>query len=165
MINIKKNVKLHIMVGYMGFGKTTIASQLSKEYNAIVLNHDDFMTTLFGRNPSKENFRDYKSKVSDLLWVVANKVLNTKSDVIIDSGAWSKEERLLIKLKAAQMRVDVIFHQIDCCINTAKQRVLNRTQTDNDAMYIDENCFNKFLSQYQEISNDEGLIVIHHKGE
>lgn len=42
---------LHVMVGYMGFGKSTLAGKLSKERNAIILNHDEFMMILLGRNP------------------------------------------------------------------------------------------------------------------
>ena len=37
---------IHLMVGFIGFGKTTIAKKLEKDVSGVCLTHDDFMVKL-----------------------------------------------------------------------------------------------------------------------
>lgn len=148
----------------MGFGKTTLAHQLETELSAVVLSHDEYMLTLLGRNPSAEEFALFKDKVFELIWILAAKLLKTGVDVVIDAGAWSAKTRKEYQEKAVKMGFDILFHQLECPIDLAKHRVLERTQTEKSELYIDENCFESLLAQYQPISKDEGLSVVVHKG-
>ncbi len=156
--------KLHIMVGYMGFGKTTLAKKLAKEYNAVRLNNDDIMYHLLGANPTHDIFMEFKPKITDLIWKLAEQILATDTDVIFDMGAWSAKDRKETIKIAKNLNVDVLFHVIDCPIDIAKERVLKRTQEDKSALFIDENCFNMLLKKFEPVTDNENLNNIHHKG-
>lgn len=154
--------EVHLTCGYMGFGKTTFAKKLEKELPAVRLTHDDFMYQIFGRDMPEEQFRHYYIQVYELMWQLAEKIVQAGSNVIIDYSPWSKERRKEAYERAIKFCPKVIFDEMVCDLEVAKQRVLHRTETDNTALFIDENCFNKFLDMYEPISDDEGLTVIRH---
>lgn len=77
---------IHLMVGFMGFGKTTIAKQLEKNLPAVRLTHDEFMVKLYGRNMPYAEFHSNYNKVDKVLWDLAEKIIKTDTDVIMDYG-------------------------------------------------------------------------------
>lgn len=154
--------EVHLTCGYMGFGKTTFAKKLEKELPAVRLTHDDFMYQIFGRNLPDEQFRYYFKQVYELMWQLAEQIVRAGSSVVIDYSPWSKERRKEAFERAKKFCDNVIFDEMICDLDIAKQRVLNRTNEDETALFIDENCFNKFLGEYEPISDDEGLPVVRH---
>lgn len=156
--------KIHLMVGFMGFGKTTISLKLAEEYKAIRLCHDEVMVEMVGRNLPESEFRQKWKIVDEILWKSAADNIAAGHDVIMDYGFWSAENRKLAFERAKTFCSEIIFHQVDCDIKTAKQRVLKRTAQDESQLLIDENCFDIFAKQYQAISPQEGYVVINHKG-
>lgn len=154
---------VHFLCGFMGFGKTTIARRLAVQYSAVRLNNDDFMRILYGRNLPEEQFRPAKQKVVELTWQLAEQIVAAGSSVIFDSGFWSRQSRLEAYERAKHFCDSIMFHQIECDMETAKQRVLNRTATDETSLFIDENCFDMFASAYEPISPDERYDVIYYR--
>jgi predicted kinase len=58
---------IHLMHGFIGFGKTTIAEKLAKELPAVRLNNDEFMELLYGRNPPPELYQDYYNRIDGVI--------------------------------------------------------------------------------------------------
>ena len=146
----------------MGFGKTTFSKQLAQQLPAVCLTHDEFMVDLYGRNMPYADFHTNYKKVDKILWKLAEKIIKTGTDVIMDYGFWSKDVRLQVQQKAKRITPNVIWHQLVCDVNVAKKRVLKRTRENKAELFIDEPCFDEKLKQYQPISSDEGLNVEYH---
>ena len=153
---------IHLIHGFIGFGKTTVAKKLAAELPAVRLTNDEFMEQLYGRNPPAEMFDDYYNRIDGLIWNLAEKIIKAGVDVIIDSGFWSKEFRRANFARAKSITDNVVFHKIECDMETAKQRVLARTNSDNKELEINENTFEIRRKDFEPISESEGYEIITH---
>ena len=84
---------LHLMVGLPGSGKTTEAIRLEHELHALRLTTDEWHRHLFGNdftNDTKDTVHDERhTKIEELMWTTAEKVLKLGVDVILDFGCWA----------------------------------------------------------------------------
>ncbi|HLJ82508.1 MAG TPA: ATP-binding protein [Ktedonobacterales bacterium] len=112
---------LYLVVGLPGAGKTTKARQLEVEASALRLTPDEWMKSLFGRNVPAE--RD--ALEGRLIWI-ALRALRLHTNVILDFGFWSKDERSSLRWIARQIgaKSQVIYVPIDP--ETQRKRVHNR---------------------------------------
>lgn len=155
---------IHLMTGFIGFGKTTLAQKLAQTLPAVCLTHDTYMVKLYGRNMPYEEFHSNYQKVDDMLWLLAAKIIKCDCDVIMDYGFWNKEKRQQAYLRAKALTPNVIFHQVECDMNVAKARILKRSQENPDELYITENEFDTLAKQYHPIDSSEKYDVIYHQG-
>ena len=154
---------VHFLCGYMGFGKSTIARRLALQYNAVILNDDEFIRRLFGRNLPERQFRQAHDKVTKFTWELGERIVSIGTSVIFDRGFWSRESRKNAVERAEKFCDSILFHQIECDMKTAKQRVLSRTAENEDALEITEATFDLFAERYEPISPDEKLNVIYYR--
>jgi predicted kinase len=118
---MKEPAILYLLVGLPGSGKTTKARQLEVEASALRLTLDEWMIPLFGRNDQAE--RD--ALEGRLIWI-ALRALQLHTNVILDFGFWSKDERSSLRWFARQIgaKSQVIYLPIDP--ETQRKRVQNR---------------------------------------
>lgn len=151
---------IHLMCGFIGFGKTTIAKQLEKNIPAVRFNNDDIMLERYGRNP--DDFATKYAAVDAYIRAEAAKCVAEGQDVIMDYGFWSHEKRKKYYEWAKTLTDNVVFHAVNCDLDTAKQRLLERTKTDETALFIDENAFDTLLKNYEPWSVvDKYPVVLH----
>ena len=151
---------IHLMVGFMGFGKTTIAKELEKKFSAVRLTHDEIMLERYGRNP--DDFQEKYKKVDDFIKNETKKYIKQGQDVILDYGFWTHKKREEYYLWAKTLTNEVIFHVPECDLEVAKHRTMTRTQNDNAALIIDENAFDTLLMQYEPWNYMDDYPVIFH---
>ena len=154
---------IHLMVGFIGFGKTTIAKQLSKTIPAIRLTHDEFMVKRYGRNPD-----DFQTKYDIIDQEIRKKtaeLIKSGQSVILDYGFWTHQKREEYHNWAKTLTDDVVFHCIYCEMDIAKQRILARTENDTDSLEIDANTFDILALKYEPWSDDDKYPVIFHYDE
>lgn len=154
---------MHLMTGFIGFGKTTIAKELEKKLGAIRLTHDDIMFSRYGRNP--DDFQTKYKIVDDFIRAEAAKYIAQGRDVILDYGFWTHKRRERYYRWAKTLTNDVIFHCVFCDLDVAKSRVLERTKNDENSLMIDENIFNTYLAQYEPWGGKDDYPVVLHNAE
>ena len=122
-------VAIHLMYGFIGFGKTTIAKRIAKDTPAVRLCIDDFNVKLFGRNPYSDGFGKYIELNKELIWDITKETIANGIDVIIDSGGVSTIKRRTDELQRAKaITPNVVLHIIKCDMETARKRTLERTK-------------------------------------
>lgn len=79
---------LHLMVGLPGSGKNTEAKKLEQKYGALRLTPDEWQYFLFGHDISDPEHDERHTRVEELMWEIAVKVLKAggMSSLISDSG-------------------------------------------------------------------------------
>jgi predicted kinase len=95
---MKEPAILYLIVGLPGAGKTTKARQLEVEASALRLTPAEWMKSLFGRNdPATRDVLEGR-----LIWI-ALRALQLHTNVILDFGFWSKDERSSLRWIAKQI--------------------------------------------------------------
>lgn len=118
---------VHLMCGYIGFGKTTIAKQLEKQLGARRFTPDDVMIELFGTEVG-DDFMDKANKVDQYIWEQIALAIKTGQDVIYDAGSWSADDRKYVMQRLKKLGAKALWHQVNCDIDLAKQRTLARSK-------------------------------------
>lgn len=83
---------IHLMCGYIGFGKTTVAKQIEQETGARRFTPDDVMIELFGTDVG-DDFMEKANKVDEYIWEQIALTIKNGQDVIYDAGSWSADDR------------------------------------------------------------------------
>lgn len=157
-IIIRKIPAIHLICGFIGFGKTTYAKRLEQELPAVRFTHDEIMCARYGRSP--EDFPE-KYKLTDKeIRRDATAEISRGHNVILDYGFWSKKKRQAYYRWARQLTPEVCFHVLRCDLNTAKERVLKRNADNLNELFIDENAFNILLQQYEPLSEEENYPAV-----
>jgi len=152
---------IHLMHGFIGFGKTTIAKQLAHDLPAVRFSNDEWMIALYGRGPhGEENHSKYWQNINKLQWSIIEQIVRAGGDVIIDDGHWGRDWRKSDAERALKFADRVVFHNVKCDINTARARCVARTNSDENELFICENTFDLLLLKFEPISDDEGFEVI-----
>ena len=158
--NLIMSSEIHLIHGFMGFGKTTLAKQLEISLPAVRFTHDEIMFARHGRTP--DNFTKCYEEVTQYIKNETIKEIAKGNNVILDFGFWDKQTRQEFYIWAKKLTYKVYFHALVCDIDIAKSRVLTRTKNNPDELYIDESCFNDRLKKFTPLSDDEGLKTIYH---
>ena len=143
-----------LMCGFLGFGKTTYAKKLEQKLPAVRFTHDEIMCRRYGRSP--DNFEEKYREIDNFIRLQTQIAITNGQHVILDYGFWTKEKRKEYYDWAKSLTPNVHFYATLCDIETARKRILERTQNNPQELFIDENCFNQLLPTYEPITAEEG---------
>lgn len=117
--------KLFLMVGLPGAGKTTRAEELAAAHHALRLTPDEWMISLFdGSQPDGK-----RDLLEGLLIALALQALRLGTNVVLDFGLWSRDERSALRWLATSAGADcqVIYLPVDKDVQCA--RITHRQTT------------------------------------
>src|ERR687890_2323633 len=88
---------LFLTVGLPGTGKTTAARHIEVEQKALRLTKDEWVKALYGQ----ENPRSAQDVIEGRLIEIGLRALELGTNVVLDFGLWSREERSALRQAAA----------------------------------------------------------------
>jgi predicted kinase len=101
----KNQPTLFLTVGLPGTGKTTAARRIEAEKPALRLTKDEWMKALYGRdNPAAA-----AAVIEGRLIQIGMRALELGTNVIIDFGLWSRNERSALRQAAADIDAAVVI--------------------------------------------------------
>jgi predicted kinase len=100
---------LHLLCGLPASGKSTLARQLAERDRAIRFNPDEWLHDL------QVDFydEDFRYRLEDRQWLLAQELLLLGVDVVIDWGIWVPEHREPKRVWAREHGVRVVLHVLD----------------------------------------------------
>jgi len=160
---MKNNIKpiAHVIIGFIGAGKTTFAKKLEKETGALRFTKDEWMISIFGNDPTIEGFEIYDDRISKLAFEKALYSIKAGHDVIIDEGFWVRSQRDEARKKIEEAGGKVQFYYIKNTHETMKQRVSKRNQKiTTDAFTISEEMYDGYKKYFEEPLSEEHCIIV-----
>ena len=122
--------RIHLIEGPVGSGKSTLASQLSKQFNAPRLILDKWMVTLFSPDRPSESFINWyverKDRCINQIWDVAQGIIATNSDVILELGLIQHSLREAFYDRVDAKSYNMKIYVVDASQAVRKERVQQR---------------------------------------
>ncbi len=147
---------LHLMVGLPCSGKTTLAQKLEYELPALRLNTDEWHIRLFGQDAEDPEHDARHSLIETILWNMASRVLELGTNVILDFGFWTREEREDYRSRAKQLGASSEVHFLDVSEEELLRRLaLRNAQRSPTAFYIPEAMMQPWIAVFQKPTLDE----------
>ena len=138
-------VTLFLIVGLPGAGKTTQAKSLAVQHAALRLTPDAWMIPLFGE-PEAGGKRDVLE--GRLIWL-ALQALRLGTNVVLDFGFWSRDERSSLRwlARSAGAACQVVYLPVDRA--TQMERIQHRwTRTPGETFVITEADVDRWRTQF-----------------
>ena len=147
---------LHLMVGLPCSGKTTLARRLEFERSALRLTPDEWQVPLFGQDAAEPEHNARHGLIEAMLWDVAARVLVLGTNVILDFGFWSREEREDFRMRAKILGASSEVHFLEAAEEELLQRLAARNaQPSNRVFHIAEEQMRSWIALFQSPTPDE----------
>ncbi|MDF3831416.1 ATP-binding protein [Cupriavidus basilensis] len=120
----------HLIYGPTAAGKSTFARKLAVQANGVRFAIDEWMHAMFGSDvPSSKDMAWVMPRVARCqaqIWSVAEQILGTGTDVVLELGLLRRADRAAIKSKVEQAGHVAVFHFVDADLAIRRERVLRR---------------------------------------
>ena len=161
MKHMQKQSTAHVIIGFIGSGKTTFAKKLEKETAALRFTKDEWVIAIIGHDPTIVGFKKYDDRITKLAREVALSCLKAGKDVIIDEGFWVRSQRDEIREKIEKAGGKVQFYYVKNTHETMKQRVSRRNQKPTvDAFVISQKMYDGYKKYFEEPAPEEKCIIV-----
>ena len=127
-------VKLYVMSGVAGSGKSTIAETIAKD-GAIIVSSDKIRENLFATLDESVQNKEHNRKVFEELYKQVQENLEKQRDVIIDATNLSQKKRMYIYERFKDMVDETTilstFENLDTLYERNRNRPLNKMVPDD----------------------------------
>ena len=151
--------KIIAICGKICCGKSYYSNKLKEEENAVILSCDEITSVLFDNNLGDKH-DEMSKRIWEYLLKKAVDIVKTDTNVILDWGFWSKNDRVYISQYFNSKDIVCEWHYINIDDNSWRKNIDERNKRVLDGVggndyYLDEGLMQKLLSKWQEPSREE----------
>ena len=159
------STKLVFLCGKMASGKSTLARDLAKRENAILLVQDEFLDALFpGEITDIPGFVKCYSRLRSALAQHVCALLLRGISVVLDFAGSTKAQRAWFREIIERTSVEHELHFVDASDALCKRQLADRSKSlPADALWTTEAEFAAITAYFQPPSDDEHFNVILHE--
>jgi predicted kinase len=159
------NPKLIFFCGKMAAGKSTLARELAARENAIILEQDHWLSTLFrGEIDTIPDYVRLSSRLTDALTPLICALLAKGISVTLDFPANTVRQRAWFRELINRTHADHELHFLDVPDDICKRQLRERSASLPDgARWTTEAEFDAITAYFRTPTEDEGFHVIRHE--
>lgn len=121
--------RVHLLYGVAGSGKTSRARELCAGGRAVRFTLDEWMIRLYpDLDFASSDYGVRAEEVKDLIWSVAEQVLHSGTDVVLDWNSWSRQRRAWAIQRAQAVGAEVHLHWLRTPVEEASGRAARRAR-------------------------------------
>lgn len=145
----------HLLFGFPGSGKTTLANRLEIERRAVRFTPDEWMARLFGDDPPAATFQYQAAAILDIMQPIWIRCLSLGIDVVLDFGFWSRAERDRVRDLVKDIGATPILWAVSCSDDEARRRIALRNAAPHHSLYIAPATFDLLRARVEPLAMDE----------
>ena len=156
--------KLIFLCGKMASGKSTLARELARRENAILLVQDEFLDHLFpGEITDIPGFVKYSSRLRNALASHVCAVLSKGVSVVLDFPGNTRAQRAWFRELFEHANAKHELHFVDASDALCKRQLKERTKhLPVGTPWTTEAEFDAITAYFRRPADDEGFLVIRH---
>ncbi len=144
-------------------GKTTYAKALIKKSGGVLLSCDEITLGVLGGQLG-DRHDEILQRIQQYLLTKALEILRNGSDVVLDWGLWTREERSRIRHFFKEHGFEYELHYLDIPEGEWQERINKRnllvSKGQSDDYFVDDGLYGKAISLFEPPSDDEIYLVI-----
>lgn len=148
----------HLIHGFLGSGKTTLAKRLERDVPAVRFTPDEWMARLYGRDPPAAIFQEKASAILELMEPIWSRCLSLGVDVVLDFGCWRRSERDRVREVAQDAGAQSLLYVLKCSDEAAWKRIEARNGTADCSLYIAPATFKQLRVRVEAPGPDEPYV-------
>ena len=123
---VMDDVRLIVICGLPGAGKTTLAKRFELERPVFRMSADDWMDALSINRHAEEQ----RAKIETLQWELTKRLLRLGQSVIVEWGAWGRWDRDRMRTEARGLGAGVELHYLSAPLGELFRRIQRRGEED-----------------------------------
>ena len=161
---IERRATLYFMCGKMAAGKTTLARELARMHNAVLLNQDDWLAALY---PDEiRSILDYvrcSNRLRDALTPLIVDLLTRGTSVVLDHPGNTRKQRQWFRDIVELAKVPHELNFVDAADDTCKRQLKQRSaELPEGSAWTTDAEFDAITAYFQAPADDENFNVIRH---
>jgi predicted kinase len=162
---MKQRGKLFFFCGKMAAGKSTLAREIARREDAVLVVQDELLIKLFpGEVVDISSFVKYSSRLRDALAAHICSLLSKGISVVLDFPGNTRTQRAWFRELFERANADHELHYVDVTDELCKRQLQSRSKslTEGSAFTSDAE-FDAITKYFQAPSDDENFNVIRHQ--
>jgi predicted kinase len=157
--------KLYFLCGKMAAGKSTLAIELARRENAILLVQDELLTKLFpGEITDIPSYVKYSSRLKDALAGHICSLLSSGISVVLDFPGNTRTQRTWFRELFERANVGHELHFLDATDALCKRQLKERSKDlPEGSAFTTDAEFERLTKYFQAPSDDERFNVIRYE--
>lgn len=153
--------KIILICGKICSGKTHYCKKLVNDYNAVILSCDEIEYELF-HHELGEKHDEVSKDIQRYLHKKASEIVLAGSNVILDWGFWSREEREQVSEYYKKQHIFSEWHYIDISIDEWYQNINSRNKAvlagETTDYFVDDGLIEKLNSLFETPKKEEADV-------